>query len=135
MISSDKIILLFDGVCNLCNGLVQFIVKRDPDIKFQFASLQSPLALQLIEKFKLNNESLDSLIVIHDGVARVESDAALYILRNMPLPWKLFSVGYIFPKFFRNAIYRWVARNRYTLLGKRESCILPSPEDKHRFLA
>jgi predicted DCC family thiol-disulfide oxidoreductase YuxK len=134
MISSDKIILLFDGVCNLCNGLVQFIVKRDPGMKFQFTSLQSPIGKSLLQQFNLDNNKVDSLVVIHKGVVRIESDAALYVLRNMPFPWKLSAVGYIFPKFIRDGVYRWIARNRYKLLGKRESCMLPSPEDKHRFL-
>jgi predicted DCC family thiol-disulfide oxidoreductase YuxK len=128
MTPANKIILLFDGVCNLCNGFVQFIVKRDPHFKFQFASLQSSIAQKLLLlQHQLDKHPLDSLVVIHNGRAMIESDAALYILRNMPFPWNFFSLGYIMPRFLRDGIYRWVARNRYKMLGKRESCMLPSP--------
>jgi predicted DCC family thiol-disulfide oxidoreductase YuxK len=128
------ILVLFDGVCNLCNGIVQFIIKRDPKAKFRFASLQSEFGKSQLIQFKLNPELLHSLIVIDNDKALERSDAALHIAKHLGTPWKLLTVFKILPKFFRDACYNLVASNRYRIFGKLASCMIPTPELKDRFI-
>ncbi len=125
--------VLFDGVCNVCNGWVQFIIKRDPKAVFRFASLQSDEAQQLL---KAHNEeaTLDSIVLVDNGKVDTESTAILKILGKLPGAWKLLSVFRIVPMPLRDGFYRWFARNRYRWFGKQESCMLPTPEIRARFL-
>ena len=128
------ILLLFDGVCNLCNGFVKFIIKRDPSGKFNFASLQSDFGRSQLVRMKLDPDLLYSLIVIDKGKAMERSDAVLHIARHLGIPWKWFSVFNFIPRFLRDGIYNIVARGRYRIFGKRESCMIPTPELKKRFV-
>ena len=128
------ILILFDGVCNLCNGTVQFIIKRDPDAKFRFASLQSSFGRSQLLRFNFNPELLHSVIVIDGDVALQKSDAALHIARHLGQPWKLLSALGILPKSFRDACYNLIASNRYKLFGKQDQCMIPTPELKSRFV-
>jgi predicted DCC family thiol-disulfide oxidoreductase YuxK len=127
-------IILFDGVCNLCNGFVQFILKRDKSKTFQFASLQSIYGVGLSAHFGLPVTSQET-IVLYDGQKIVtESDAVIKIASSLSGIWKITIVLLIIPRFIRNWIYRLIARNRYKLFGKREQCMVPSEDVKGRFL-
>jgi predicted DCC family thiol-disulfide oxidoreductase YuxK len=130
-----KKIILFDGVCNLCNGAVQWIIRRDSLDTFRFASLQSAVGQELTRARQIDTGQVDSIILIDPGVAfYIKSDAALEIARGLKgyrlLP---FLFGWI-PKSIRDAMYDLVARNRYRLFGKKQECMVPTPELKARFL-
>jgi predicted DCC family thiol-disulfide oxidoreductase YuxK len=125
--------VLFDGVCNVCNGLVQFIIKRDPGALFQFASLQSDEAQQLLDVYQ-QPSSLDSIVLLHKGKVYTESTAILQICRKLTGLWKLLYALIVIPKPIRNGLYRWFARNRYRWFGQQESCMIPTPEIRQRFL-
>ncbi|MFD1171021.1 thiol-disulfide oxidoreductase DCC family protein [Oceanobacillus picturae] len=126
-------LILFDGVCNFCDRSVQFVMKRDPEAKFTFASLQSGAGERVKEYYKIDS-SLDSMILVEDGTYYTKSTAALKICKNLKGLWKVFSVLLVIPKPIRDFFYNIVARNRYKWFGKRESCKLPSPEERSRFL-
>lgn len=125
-------IILFDGVCNLCNWSVQFIIKRDLNSQFSFASLQSDVGKSLLEKHHLSD--VNSVVLIKQGKSYVESDAALEICRHLSDGWRLLTILKIIPSFIRNPLYRYIARNRYKWFGKQESCMLPTENMKKRFL-
>ena len=127
-------VVLFDGVCNLCNGSVQFILKRDPRGRFRFASLQSEAGRSLMAEHGLDPDVLSSVVLVEDGRAWQESSAALRIARHLPGGWKLLRVFTVIPRPLRDAVYRWIARNRYRWFGKTETCWLPTPELRERFL-
>ena len=127
-------IVLFDGVCNLCNGSVQFLLKRDPEGRFRFAALQSDAGRRLMAEHGLAVDGLSSVVLIEGGRAWQESSAALRIARHLPGAWKLLRVFAAVPRPLRDAVYRWIARNRYRWFGKTETCWLPTPELKARFL-
>jgi predicted DCC family thiol-disulfide oxidoreductase YuxK len=128
------VVILFDGVCNLCNGFVQFLIKRDPTAKFKFASLQSDFGKSQLARFNLNPEVLHSIIVIDGETVHQRSDAALRIANHLGGVWKGLNIFKVLPKVFRDAVYNVVARNRYRLFGRRESCMIPTPELKGRFI-
>ena len=126
-------ILLFDGVCNFCNGSVQFIIKRDQAAYFQFASIQSEAGQALLTQYKIPVE-IGSVVFIENGRAYTESTAALKVCRQLDGAWKLFYVLLIVPPFIRNFVYRLFAKNRYRLFGQTEACMLPTKEQRKRFL-
>lgn len=128
-----KRILLFDGECNFCDASVQFIIKRDSKALIQFASLQSDVGMALLKKYEVP-EKTDSIVFIEGDCLYTESTAALKITRNLSGLWKLFYVFIVVPKPIRNLVYRWVAKNRYRWFGKKQECLLPSPEQRKRFL-
>ena len=127
-------IVLFDGVCNLCNGSVQFLIKRDREAYFRFASLQSETGQKLQAELGMDPQALDSVILVEGGRWYKESDAALRIARNLPGAWKLLTAFRVIPRPLRDAAYRLIARNRYRWFGKSETCWLPTPELRGRFL-
>jgi predicted DCC family thiol-disulfide oxidoreductase YuxK len=127
-------VVLFDGVCNLCNRIVQFIIKRDKKKQFLFASLQGKTGHEVLKKFNLPVNDFNSFIVLEDDKIYTRSTAALRMLKKLGSGWKLFYGFIIFPRFIRNAIYNWIARNRYKWYGKRNECMVPTPELKERFL-
>ena len=127
-------IVLFDGVCNLCNGSVQFILRHDPAARFRFASLQSPVGRELLAKFGMDPGRLDSVILVEGDRWYKESDAALRIARGMSGGGKALAVFRVIPRPIRDAVYRLIARNRYRWFGKQETCWLPTPELRGRFL-
>ncbi|MFT8323184.1 MAG: thiol-disulfide oxidoreductase DCC family protein [Bacillus sp. (in: firmicutes)] len=128
-----KKIILFDGVCNLCNGSVRFIIKRDPAGVFVFSSLQGEKGQKLLKEYKIT-EHLDSILLIEDGTCYKKSEAALRICRHLKGGWKLFYLFHFIPCYFRDPIYDYIARNRYKWFGKKDSCMLPTKENKKRFL-
>jgi len=127
-------ILLFDGVCNLCNGVVQFTIKRDTNKKIKFAALQSETGQALLESFGLPTNDLDTFVFITGGKYYLKSTAGLHLLKELGGLWQLFYILIIFPRPLRDFIYTLVAKTRYHIFGKRDSCYVPSAEIKQRFL-
>ncbi len=127
-------IVLFDGVCNLCNRTVDFILKRDKKKQFRFAALQSETGQVVKKKLSIPDE-IDSVVLILKGIAFYESDAALEIARLLPAPWKWAMAFKMAPATWRNSIYRWIARNRYHWFGKKTVCRVPTNEEKTVFLS
>ena len=126
-------LILFDGVCNLCTGSVKFVLKRDKEKKFTFASLQSTTGQKLLSQFNLPNNTFNSFILYQDGKMYTRSTAALKLFQQLK-GWKWVKIFWIVPKFIRDAVYNLIARNRYKWFGKKEECWLPTPELKARFL-
>lgn len=127
-------VLLFDGVCNLCNASVQWILKRDQKAQFRFAALQSATGQQILQKHGLNKEHFDTVILSVGDQIFLRSDAPLEIVRRLGGFWKLFYLFKILPRPLRDALYNFVARNRYRWFGRQAECMLPRPEWKGRFL-
>ena len=127
-------IILFDGVCNLCNSSVLFVLKRDKTAIFSFVSLQSESAALLLKKYDYTNHKLDSILYIEDGILYQQSTAALHISKHLSGIWKYCYYGIFIPKKIRDAIYRYIANHRYQWFGKEEQCAVPSKEYQHRFL-
>lgn len=131
--ADDKIILLFDGMCNLCNGTVLFVIKRDHRDKFVFAALQSGIGHQLLGEHSLPIDNFGSLILIEHGKYYQKSTAVLKIAKALGRGWQLLYAFIIIPKIVRDFIYSLVAQNRYKIFGKRKKCMIPTPELKAKF--
>lgn len=127
-------ILLFDGVCNLCNRLVQFTIKRDPKGKFKFAALQSASGQALLKKFNLPLNDFDSFILIKDDKYYTKSSAGLKVLKELKSIWKIFYPLIFIPKPIRDFFYNLIAKTRYKIFGKRNTCMVPTPDIQKRFL-
>jgi predicted DCC family thiol-disulfide oxidoreductase YuxK len=126
-------IVLFDGVCNFCNGSVNFIIRNDPDGRFKFAPLQSEIGQELRAKHGIG-EDVDSIILVEDGQAYTHSAAALRVARGLGGFWSLGYVFVVVPAFIRDWAYKLFAKYRYKLFGKQEFCMMPTPEVRARFL-
>lgn len=129
-----KNIILFDGVCNLCNKSAQFILKHDKKKHFLFASLQSDAAVNLLLQFNSNISNLSSIILIENGKVYEKSTAVLRIARNLSPVWNLFYYFIFLPIKFRDYLYDFVARNRYRWFGKSEHCLINTPQNANRFI-
>jgi predicted DCC family thiol-disulfide oxidoreductase YuxK len=127
-------VVLFDGVCNLCNGSVRFVIERDPHKHFQFAPLQSETATTLIGGTADSLAMPDSIVLVDDGRLYVRSTAALRIARRLRFPWPLLWVFMAVPRPLRDWVYDIIARHRYGWFGKRETCMVPTKEIRDRFL-
>ena len=127
-------IVLFDGVCNLCNATVTFIIRRDRKKIFRFAPLQSPVGESIKVACGFSKDELESVILKVDGKVYKKSDAALQIAKRLDGLWPVFFIFYFIPSFLRDPIYDLVARYRYRWFGKRESCMIPDPDLRSRFL-
>ena len=134
MSNNETQILLFDGVCNLCNGIVQFTIKRDRGEKFKFASLQSGSGQTLLKKFGLPTDDFDSFVYIKGDKYFLKSTAGLHLLKDLGVIWKLFYFFIIFPRPLRDLFYNIIARSRYRIFGKRNTCMIPTPKMNQRFL-
>ncbi len=130
----DPQIVLFDGVCNLCNQSVDFIVQRDKKDVFKFASLQSEFAQNLLKPFPIDAQKLDSVLLVKGGKLYQKSSAALQIARQLGGGWRLMYGFIIVPRFLRDFVYNIIAKNRYRWFGKKETCRLPTPEERAKFL-
>lgn len=130
----DSPVILFDGVCNLCNASVQFIINRDPKAFFKFTSLQSEAGQALLKKNKVPVKNLYSVIMIQNNRVYDRSRAALEIARKLSGLWPLFYVFIFVPPFLRNFVYDWISRNRYRWFGVRQECMMPTAEMRTRFL-
>lgn len=127
-------ILLFDGVCNLCDASVQRVIKADKKGIFRFASLQSEAAQGLLDGANLADHELKSVVLSHQDQFYTHSDAILEAARLLGGPWSLLYAFKIVPRFIRDGVYNWIARNRYKWFGKKDQCMIPTPELKSRFL-
>ncbi|NNT72337.1 thiol-disulfide oxidoreductase DCC family protein [Flavobacterium sp. IMCC34852] len=132
----DKKIILFDGVCNLCNASVQFVIKQDKKDVFRFVALQSELGLKIIKHIGIDIKNTDSIVLYEPGKAYYyKSEAALRIIKEFGGIYGLLRIFTVFPKFISDFIYDYVAKNRYRWYGKQESCMMPSRELEAKFLA
>jgi predicted DCC family thiol-disulfide oxidoreductase YuxK len=127
-------IVLFDGVCNLCNGSVTFIIEHDPGGRFHFASLQSEAAQALGEEYGFDPSELDTIVLIENGRVYTKSDAAVRIARRLRGPARRWAAARHLPRPLRDSLYDLVARNRYRWFGQRQECMVPTPELQSRFL-
>jgi predicted DCC family thiol-disulfide oxidoreductase YuxK len=130
----DHPIILFDGVCNFCNGAVNFTIKRDKQKKIRFAALQSDAGRQLVQQLGLPADDMRSFLFIENGKVYNRSTAALKMCRYLSGLWPLCYGLIIVPSFIRNGIYDWIAKNRYKWFGERQECMIPTPDIKARFL-
>lgn|SRR5690554_1623709 len=127
-------VILFDGVCNLCNSTINFVIKKDKRNIFKFATLQSETGQTLLNKLKIDSLETDSIVLVDGEKSYVKSTAALKIARNLSGVYPLLYAFLILPKFIRDRIYDYVAKNRYKWFGKKDSCMLPTPELEAKFL-
>ena len=134
IVNFSRPLILFDGVCNLCNRSVQFIIKRDKKKQFLFASLQGQTGQELLKKFDLPANDFNSFILVVGDKIYTRSTGVLRMLKILGGRWKLFYGLIIVPGFIRNAFYNWIAKNRYKWYGKRDECMVPTAELKERFL-
>lgn len=135
IVEENKKIILFDGVCNLCNGFVQFIIKRDKEDVFRFASLQSDIGQKLLSERHIDGSVIDSVVLIEPGVAYyVKSDAALQVGAQITGYRTISRVLYLIPSGLRNIIYDLIARYRYAWFGKKDACMIPTPDLRAKFL-
>ena len=130
----EKPVILFDGVCNFCDASVNFIIRQDKKNVFRFAALQSSAGQQLAEKYHLPKKDFDSFVLVDQGKIYIKSTAGLRVYGNLPWIWKWTQIFWIVPKFIRDAVYDYVARNRYKWFGKKDQCVIPSAEVRSRFL-
>jgi predicted DCC family thiol-disulfide oxidoreductase YuxK len=127
-------VVLFDGVCNLCNSSVQFLIRKDRQARLRFASLQSEFGQAVLQKFNLPQNNFNSFVLLEGEKIYLRSSAALRITRYLGGFWRVFQIFWIVPPFIRNALYDLIARNRYKWFGKKTECMMPRPELKERFL-
>jgi len=132
--SIDRPIILFDGVCNLCNSAVNFIIKRDKEKKFRFAPLQSPAGESLLNQYELSTSDLQSFVLIEEKKAFTKTTAALRVTKYLYTPWPMMQAFLVVPTFLRDPVYNFIARNRYKWFGKKEECMVPTAELRSRFL-
>lgn len=132
----DKKIILFDGICNLCDNSVQFIIKHDKKDIFRFVSLQSELGKNISKHIGIKNNQIDSIILYQPGIAYfIKADAAFKILKELNSNYRFLLLFSFIPSFIKNSIYDYIATNRYKWYGKKESCLIPSRELESKFLS
>lgn len=127
-------VVLFDGICNLCNSSVQFLIRNDKKNHLRFASLQSDFGQEVLHKFNLPQTDFNSFVLLEGEKIYLRSSAALRITNYLGGFWKILQIFWLVPPFLRNAVYNLIAKNRYKWFGKKTECMMPSPELKERFL-
>lgn len=132
----NKKIIFFDGVCNLCNGFIDFVIKRDKNKNIYYASLQSEIGVQILKEYNVKlTDNFSTIYFLDNGKLHHRSTAILYVLSNLNLFYRVFSrFSLIFPTKFRNFVYDYIAKNRYRFFGKKETCRLPSIQERGQFL-
>jgi predicted DCC family thiol-disulfide oxidoreductase YuxK len=131
---SDKSLILFDGVCNLCNGFVNFLILRDKKNKFQFGSLQSVKVQAILNEYQYSSNDISTVIVIENNKLYSHSTAVLKIVRKLGGAWPLLYGFIIIPKTIRDFFYKLVAKNRYRMFGRKDACMIPTPQLKAKFV-
>lgn len=126
--------LYFDGICNLCNGLILFVIKRDKKKIFKFASLQSVSGQKVLEKLNIKPDVMETIIYFSNNKYYTKSTAILQILKDLGGVWQLMFVFILVPRFIRNFMYSIIANSRYKVFGKRNKCAIPTPDVSERFL-
>lgn len=127
-------VIVFDGVCNLCNGAVDFVIRRDKTGIFRFTANQGAMGRSLLARYGFEGQGDRTILLIEGGMAYTRSEAALRVLGHLGWPWKAMGIFRVVPRPLRDWVYKQIARNRYRLFGKRETCRLPTPEERSRFL-
>jgi len=127
-------ILLFDGVCNLCNNSINFVIDRDPKTNFKFAALQSDFGQKKLKELNLDPNDFDSIVLLSNNQVYVKSTAALKVAKKLTGLWPMLYGFIIVPAFIRHAVYNLVAKHRYRIWGKTDQCRIPTPELRHRFI-
>jgi len=130
----ERLNILFDGVCNLCSGFVVFTIKRDPHAKFKFASLQSNEGGNLQKEFGIDTENIKTIVLVENDNYYIKSDAVLRIFKHLDGMWFILYYLIFIPRPIRNFVYDLVANNRYRWFGRKDVCMLPTPQLKKRFL-
>ncbi|MFC5192017.1 thiol-disulfide oxidoreductase DCC family protein [Algoriphagus aquatilis] len=128
-------IILFDGVCTLCNASIDFILKRDHKNRFLVGALQEPVSKKVLSNFQVDDSYLDSLVLVENGKVYFRSTAALRIAKKLNRPWPLFYFLIAIPAFLRDPVYNWIGKNRYRWFGKKSTCRIPTSEEKQKFLS
>ena len=132
-LENNKIVILFDGICNLCIYSVQFIINRDSEDVFRYASIQSKTGQQFIKNYSIDINKNDSIILINDTKVKYRSTAFLSIVTQFKGLWKITFIFYLIPTFIRDILYNFIAKRRYNLFGKKNQCIVPNPNIKKKF--
>jgi len=132
--SPGEFVVLFDGVCNLCDGLVQFLIRHDPAGRLRFCAMQSDSGRTMLAARGFDPDALDTFVVLDGPRNLTRGDAALAIARVIEAPWSWIAAARILPRSLRDALYRIVAKNRYAWFGRRDTCLVPTPELESRFL-
>ena len=130
----QRSIILFDGVCNLCNSAVQFVIKHDKNNQFLFASLQSEEGIKVLSELNYSDDELNTFILLDNNIIYTRSTAALRVAKKLGFPSNLLYGLMIIPKFIRDAVYKIISKNRYKWFGKKDECIIPTKELKAKFL-
>lgn len=133
--NQSKSIVFFDGVCNLCNASIDFIIKRDRHNKFLVGALQDGFSKGLLSKHQVKEDYLDSLVLLENGEIFYKSTAALKIARKLSGLWPVFYPLIILPTWLRDPVYDFIGKNRYSWFGKKNTCRIPTPEEKSKFLS
>ncbi|AFL84473.1 hypothetical protein Belba_1886 [Belliella baltica DSM 15883] len=133
-IQDDYNLVLFDGVCNLCNQAVDFIIRKDKRDKFKVGALQDSEVKEILKDYTIDENYLDSLVLIQGDQVFYKSSAALRIAKDLGGVWQIFYIGILLPEAFRDNIYDWIGRNRYKWFGKKETCRLPTSDEKKKFI-
>ena len=135
-IPKNKQLILFDGVCNLCNSSVLYVIKRDKKDKFLFAPLQSDTGKEIISNFNIDTQKIDSILLYNPEKHTItyKSSAALHIAKRLGFPLNLMALFMIVPPFIRNWVYDYIAEHRYRWFGKKEVCMIPTPELQSKFM-
>jgi predicted DCC family thiol-disulfide oxidoreductase YuxK len=130
----DKQIILFDGICNLCNGFVRFVIRRDKNSIFKFASLQSDIGQEMLMRLGLPKNEFESFVLIQGNNYYLKSTGILKMLRELSGIWRIFYVFILVPRFARDFLYDIIAKSRYKIFGKQDACMIPTAELQQRFL-
>src|SRR5688572_21679808 len=126
-------VILFDGICNYCNRMINFVIKADHKKEMRFSALQSKAAQELLDRLNVP-KNIDSFIFIIGDHVYLRSSAALKVMEQLPWYWRWTNIFWLVPKFLRDAVYDFVATHRYRWFGKKEACMIPGPEVRDRFL-
>ncbi len=132
--ATEHPVILFDGVCNFCNGTVNFLIKQDKKEQLKFAALQSKAGQDLLKQYNLPLNNFNSFLLIDKGKVYQKSTAALKLYNQLPWYWKWTQLFWIVPKFLRDVVYNTIAKNRYKWFGKKDQCMIPTPAIRSRFL-
>ena len=127
-------LVLFDGVCNLCNALVQFVIRHDPKAKFRFAAIQSDIGRTIFQKYGMDPADLQTFVFISDNQIFLRSSAAIAVISRFGGAWRMCAIFWLIPRFVRDAVYSAIAKNRYRWFGRKETCMIPTPGIEKRFL-
>jgi predicted DCC family thiol-disulfide oxidoreductase YuxK len=127
-------VVLFDGVCNFCNGTINFLIRQDRKKVLRFAALQSAAAQTLLSRYGLPQQDFNSFVFLHRGKVYQRSAAALKLASHLPWFWQWTQVFWLVPPFIRDGLYTLIAKNRYRWFGKKEACRVPTREMQERFL-